>query len=174
MKSAAIVAFLLLGVSFIPVQVRAQYAPDPVVSAAREMQDRQSKNLIAAAEEMPEALYGYKPTSGQMSFGHLIVHVIDSNNNLCSLLGTQKQKVEFKDTDPKATLLNGLKDSFWFCKQTLDKAGDGNLAMPVQLPGGNTGTQASALIRLVAGWADHYSAAAMYLRLNNLLPPTAK
>jgi hypothetical protein len=30
------------------------------------------------------------------------------------------------------------------------------------------------LIHLATGWADHYGAAAMYLRLNNLLPPSAK
>jgi len=27
---------------------------------------------------------------------------------------------------------------------------------------------------LPSSWADHYGAAAMYLRLNGLLPPTAK
>jgi hypothetical protein len=30
------------------------------------------------------------------------------------------------------------------------------------------------LIALTNDWADHYSAAAMYLGLNGLLPPTAK
>ena len=33
---------------------------------------------------------------------------------------------------------------------------------------------AFALIALTNDWADHYSAAAMYLRLNGLLPPTAQ
>jgi hypothetical protein len=33
---------------------------------------------------------------------------------------------------------------------------------------------AFALIALTSDWADHYSATAMYLRLNNLLPPTAQ
>jgi hypothetical protein len=174
MRCGALVVFLLAVASSVLAQTQPQQLPDPVVSATREMQDRQSKNLIAAAEEMPEALYGFKPTPGQMSFGHLVVHVIESNNNLCSLLGSQKQKVGFADTDPKATLVNGLKDSFWFCKQVLNKASDASLGVPVQLPGGNTGTQGAVLIRLVSGWADHYSAAAMYLRLNNFVPPSAK
>ena len=34
--------------------------------------------------------------------------------------------------------------------------------------------RAFALIALTNDWADHYSAAAMHLRLNGLLPPTAK
>jgi hypothetical protein len=35
-------------------------------------------------------------------------------------------------------------------------------------------TRASAMIALTNDFADHYSAAAMYLRLNGLLPPTAQ
>ena len=34
--------------------------------------------------------------------------------------------------------------------------------------------RAFALIALTNDWADHYSSAAMYLRLNGLLPPTAQ
>jgi hypothetical protein len=44
----------------------------------------------------------------------------------------------------------------------------------VQLFGGREGPRAFALIALTNDWADHYSAAAMYLRLNGLLPPTAR
>jgi hypothetical protein len=44
----------------------------------------------------------------------------------------------------------------------------------VTLFGGRKGTKAAAVIALTSGWADHYSAAAMYLRLNGLVPPTAK
>jgi hypothetical protein len=31
-----------------------------------------------------------------------------------------------------------------------------------------------AALILSSGWADHYSAAAMYLRLNGILPPSAQ
>ena len=34
-------------------------------------------------------------------------------------------------------------------------------------------SRATALITIVVDWADHYSTAASYLRLNGLLPPTA-
>ena len=40
--------------------------------------------------------------------------------------------------------------------------------------GGRTAPKAAALIGLTNDWADHYSQAAMYLRLNGMLPPTAK
>jgi hypothetical protein len=35
-------------------------------------------------------------------------------------------------------------------------------------------TKATAVLYLVSDWADHYGGAATYLRLNGLLPPTAK
>ena len=44
----------------------------------------------------------------------------------------------------------------------------------IELFGGRKGPRAFALIALTNDWADHYSSAAMYLRLNGLLPPTAQ
>jgi hypothetical protein len=35
-------------------------------------------------------------------------------------------------------------------------------------------SRASALVTIAADWADHYSTAASYLRLNGILPPTAQ
>ena len=35
-------------------------------------------------------------------------------------------------------------------------------------------SRAGALVTIVVDWADHYSTAASYLRLNGLLPPSAK
>jgi hypothetical protein len=35
-------------------------------------------------------------------------------------------------------------------------------------------TKARAAIALAQDWADHYAQSAMYLRLNGILPPTAR
>ena len=35
-------------------------------------------------------------------------------------------------------------------------------------------TRAEAILATVEDWGDHYSQLAIYLRLNGLLPPTAK
>jgi hypothetical protein len=48
------------------------------------------------------------------------------------------------------------------------------LAEKIQAFGGREAPLAWALIALTNDWADHYGAAAIYLRLNGLLPPTAK
>lgn len=150
---------------------------NPVSSAIKEILPRQQKNLVAAAEQMPAEKYSYKPTENQITFGHLVLHVLESNNHLCSKIGDVaevKPSAPLKETDDKDKLVTALKASFDFCASALDKVDDSKLADQLELFGGRKGTRALALIALSNGWADHYGSAAMYLRLNGLLPPTAQ
>jgi DinB superfamily len=149
----------------------------PVTSVVKEILPRQQKNLVGAAEEMPADKFGYKPTEQQMTFAHLILHIIGSNNHLCSIIGDVpevKAPVPFKESDGKDKLVAALKASFDFCNTALAKVDDSKLGDEVELFGGRKGPRAFALIALTNDWADHYSSAAMYLRLNGLLPPTAQ
>ena len=59
-------------------------------------------------------------------------------------------------------------------RTALKNVQDSQLGEPVTLFGGRQANKAAALIGLTNDWADHYSMAAMYLRLNGMLPPTAK
>ena len=150
---------------------------NPVTSVVKQILPRQQKNLVAAVEEMPADKFSYKPTEQQMTFGHLVLHIIEANNYLCSQIGNQpemKPPVPLKESDGKDKLVAALKDSFQFCSSALDKVDDSKLGDEVELFGGRKGTRAFALIALTNDWADHYSSAAMYLRLNGMLPPTAK
>jgi hypothetical protein len=153
----------------------AQNAKDPVSSVVKEILPRQQKNLIAAAEEMPADKYGYKPTPEQISFAHLIMHISTSNESLCGKIGdvAAPKHDELKETDGKDKLVAAIKSSFDFCNAAVSKLEDSKLGDPVELRNGK-GPRAGAVIALTNDWADHYGAAAMYLRLNGLLPPTAK
>jgi len=153
----------------------AQQSKNPVTSAVREILPRQQKNLTAAVEQMPAEKFSYKPTPQQMSFAHLVMHISESNTHLCSALSETPapKQAELKETDGKDKLVAALKTSFDFCNTSLEKVDDSKLGDKVDLFG-HEGTKAFALIALTNDWADHYGAAAMYLRLNGLLPPTAK
>ncbi len=172
------IASLLLALATVAMaqsKTPAQITSSPVVSTVRQLEERQAKNLIGAAEEMPADKYSYHPTPPQMTFAHLVMHIAQSNNLLCArVAGEQPRELKMSESDSKEMLTKALKDSFAYCEQVLSKADDSTLGQPVELYGGRTGTRAAALIYLAADWADHYSAAAMYLRLNNLLPPSAK
>ncbi|HZR28461.1 MAG TPA: DinB family protein [Terriglobales bacterium] len=148
---------------------------NPVTSTVRQLVERQSKNIVAAAEEMPAEKYDFHPTEAQMTFAHLIAHIIDSNNFLCSRISDQSEtRAEVKDTDTKAKLVQALKASFDYCSAALDKTDDSKLGDTVTLFRGRKGPRAAALIGLTNDFADHYGTAAMYLRLNGMLPPTAQ
>lgn len=149
---------------------------NPVSNAIRKSLERASKNLTTAAEAMPADKYGYKPTPAQMTFGHLMMHVVGSNTFLCSKIsGTAAPETEkVSDTDGKDKLVAALKASFDYCTQALAKVDDSNLGEQLPFFGGSKASRAGEMMALVSGFADHYGAAAMYLRLNGLTPPTAQ
>ena len=154
---------------------KAEPSKNPVTDAVREILPRQEKNLIAAVEEMPADKFGYSPTPAQITFGHLVMHMTMSNIELCSKAASMPPPPmkPMPETD-KERLQAGLTKSFLYCEAAMGKVDDSKLGNPVELFGGRQGTVASALISLTNDWADHYSAAAMYLRLNGLLPPSAQ
>ncbi|HXY48939.1 MAG TPA: DinB family protein [Terriglobales bacterium] len=149
---------------------------NPVTSVVQEILPRQARNLEAAVEMMPADKFSYKPTEQQISFGHLVAHIVSSNYYLCAKASDMAQpKVEeVKESDSKETLVAALKASFDFCTAALAKVDDTKLGDTIQAYGGREAPRAWALIALTNDWADHYGAAAMYLRLNGLLPPTAQ
>jgi len=151
------------------------WAQNPVSDALRNDLTRQANNTIAAAETMPPDKYGYKPTDAQVPFGHWVSHATGANYFFCSrLTGATAPEAGVKETDPKDTLVEALKKSFEYCSTQLPKLQDSNLGEEVSMFRGQKMTKGAAVLDLSADWADHYSQMASYLRLNGLLPPTAK
>jgi hypothetical protein len=149
---------------------------DPVSTALRALLPRSRNNILGAITAMPADKFTYKPTPDQMTFAHLVVHIIGSNNSACAKAAdVAAPKVEeAKETDGKDKLLGAATASFDFCGEALGKMDDSKLGDNIELFGGRQGPRAMAALGLASGWADHYGAAAMYLRLNNILPPSAQ
>jgi DinB family protein len=149
---------------------------NPVSNAVRKIMERRSKITVGAAEAMPADKYTFRPTPEQMTFGHLVVHTLDANNFLCgSIAGMAAPTGEkLADTDSKEKLVAALKSSFDYCTQALAKMDDSNLAEQVPFFGGDKISRAATMIALTDVAYDHYSMAAMYLRLNGLVPPSAQ
>ena len=151
------------------------WAQNPVSDALRSDLTRWTNNTIGAAEEMPAEKYGYKPTDAQVPFGHWVSHATSANYFFCSkLAGSTPPEAGVKETDPKDTLVDALKKSFDYCSTQLPKLQDSQLGEEVEMFRGRKMTKGAAVLDLSADWADHYSQMAAYLRLNGLLPPTAK
>jgi hypothetical protein len=140
---------------------------NPVTSTVKAQLTRYAKNMVAAAD--------LKPTPEMNTFGHLTMHIAQSNNFLCSKIsGTAAPEVKLTDTDAKDKLVAALKASFEYCTTALANVDDSKLGEPMTLFGNRPASRAGALITLSDDWYDHYGTQAIYLRLNGILPPTAQ
>jgi hypothetical protein len=168
-------ATLFLGAMSLTAQENSAPVANPVSTTVKNQLTRFNKNMVAAAEAMPAEKYSFKPTPEMNSFGHLIIHIAQSNNLLCSKIsGVAAPDSKLADTDGKDKLVAGLKSSFEFCATALANVDDSKLGESMILFGNRPASRAAALIGLSDGWNDHYGAQAIYLRLNGILPPSAQ
>jgi hypothetical protein len=160
-----------------PGEVRAQ---QPVAGALHAVASRYGAWLIAGFDSIPESLYSYKPTPAQQTIGYIAQHLEASNYALCSFFGPAKHVRSARDSTadtakarwPKDTLSVRLRESFEFCERAIAALTDADLGAPVK--GGPTGVRADFVAAWTADLADHYSQLANYMRLNGLLPPSAR
>jgi DinB superfamily len=153
-------------------------APDPaspVSEAVRTSAGRAATNFIAAAKDMPAAQYGFKPTPAQMSFGEAIAHMAGGNDALCSSIGgvAAPKRAALAAGAPKEELVARLEETFRFCESALARVDDSRLGEKVPYFGEQS-PRAAVMVSAAEEWAGHYSQIAVYLRLNGLVPPTAK
>lgn len=155
---------------------RGQSGAPVVAEALRSIAQRSGRDLVEAAEEMPPEKYGFKPTPAQMTVGDIIAHLSGGNDYLCSSISGEPapKRAELTGKAPKAQLVSRLKESFQFCDSALAKLDDSGLSDEVPFFGGRKISRAGMMFAAAQDWADHYSQLANYLRLNRLLPPTAK
>src|SRR5437762_8272829 len=136
---------------------------------------RYQKNMVAAAEAMPAEKYAFKPSPEMNSFGHLIMHIAQSNNTFCSKIsGQAAPDVKIAETDSKDKLVAALKDSFAFCTTALAKVDDSKLGEQFVMFGNRPMSRGGALVALGESWTDHYAMKAIYLRMIRILPKTAQ
>ena len=155
----------------------AQQTRNPLSTVLRDALPGRQKNTVAAIEEMPADKFNYKPTPEQMTFGELAAHITQGNYFFCSNVGDvprPKDETELKGTEGKEKLAAAVKASFEFCASALAKADDSKLSDSIEWFDHKPRPRAAAFLGLASSWADHYGIAAMYLRLNGLMPPSAQ
>lgn len=180
---AAIIMFAL------PVALVAQ-APagqqeNPITTAFRQRTLGLQHNIAQAFDSIPESKFGYRPTPAQLTIGYIAQHVASDDYLFCGAFGSMKPTLAAEDTAtseeekakwPKEKLVAKLKESLTFCENALSQVNDANLGGAVTLTfnGRSRGTTRAAMVLGHAlDLADHYSQLANYMRLNDILPPTA-
>ena len=176
MALAVLPGMLAAQASAMAAPARAPVSPSPVADALRAMQHRYGPYLMAAAEAMPAEKYGYAPTPAQMSWQAIQTHLAEGNDFLCSKVAgvTPPQRTAVDTTAGKDRLVARLKETFAYCDSALAKVDDSKLGETMTLFGPNPYTRAMTILITVGDWLDHYSQESNYLRLNGLLPPSAR
>ena len=180
--SRAAFAFLV-----VPIILGAQQPPaNPITTVIRQRTMAYQQRLAQAFDSIPEGLLGYKPTPAQLTIGYIAQHLADDNYFYCNQFGAMKAQRAAEETTtpdsvkakwPKDKLVSQLKQSFKFCEDALGQLDDAKLAEQMTQTSANgqsrTVTRAGAAIGHLTDMVDHYSQLANYMRLNNMLPPTA-
>lgn len=130
---------------------------------------------IAAAQEMPEENYSFKPTPEVRSFGQLVGHVADANYMFCSRAtgepNPMKDSIE-KTKISKADLVAAVKDAAAYCDKTYDNMTDASGSQMVKFM--NLSFAKLTLLSLNTAHTDeHYGNMVTYLRLKGMVPPTS-
>jgi hypothetical protein len=175
-KSMVVFAAVLVLSLAANVKAAQQSSSSPVADGLRGLVARNATNMVAAAEEMPADKFSYHPTPQQWTFAHLMIHAAGANYGMCSAIGGvhMPQMEKLSDTDPKDKIVSALKASFQFCTESLKNLTDANLGEEIPFFGGRKVTRGGMIVIMADDYGDHYSQASGYLRLNGLLPPTAK
>ena len=152
-----------------------QNSTSPVANSIRRMSRGFGRNIVSSAESMPADKWGFKPTPEVMSFGEIMAHIADDNSISCGGIAGASAKAPAvpKPTDSRDQIISGLKASFAFCDSTLAKIDDTQLGKSVSYYG-SPAPMAAIVLGLANDWGSHYSQSAVYLRLNKILPPTAR
>jgi hypothetical protein len=111
-----------------------------------------------------------------MTFAAVTVHLAQGNDFFCGAIGGMKAPTRAKVavTAGKDALVARLKETFEFCDKALSGLDDSKLDEKLHMFGNQMMTRAGVETETTGDWADHYSQMAVYLRLNGMLPPTAK
>lgn len=169
----------------LPATLAAQAPANPITTVFRARTIGLQRNLAQAFDSIPESSYGYRPTPAQLTVGYIAQHLASDNYFFCNHFGDMKATVPAEDGTtadsvkakwPKATLVEKLKASFAFCESAFAQLDDAKLADQVSVTfNGNTRSspRAGMVLGHVIDMADHYSQIANYMRLNNMIPPTA-
>jgi hypothetical protein len=167
----------------------AQRSTPPPRTIATSVDDEIStieKQLVDAAEAMPEASFDFSPQSlaiaqsdyaGVRTFALQVKHVAASNYALWSPLTGETIPDDFRGGNGpervkgKADILQFLKDSFVLGHRAAATLTAGNM---LEFPGRSTSSRFHLATFGVAHAYDHYGQIVEYLRMNGIVPPASR
>ena len=145
--------------------------PPGIAAETKQVYTAVKTNLLAAANAMPEANYGFAPVPEEMTFGAWVAHVADAQTGICSTLSGQTKRGDAATKTSKADLVAALQASFDECDKAYAGLTDANITELL-----STGPVKRSRIGFAWGNVSHdneqYAILSFYLRLKGLIAPT--
>ena len=136
--------------------------------------DTIKRDIVDAAEAMPEGEYGFRAAPPVRSFAEIVGHVADSQTFFCGVAAGGNpeygDQIE-KSAAPKAALVRALKDSFAACDAVYDSLDAVNELATVPAGKGDA-LRAMMLLDNISHDNEHYGNIATYMRLKGHVPPS--
>ncbi len=131
---------------------------------------------MGIADAMPEEAFGYKSTPAQRSYGEHIMHVATVNVDLLNLVGGDVPPPSFTadSATTKAEVLQALADSYDHGIALLNAQTDASIDETIEAAFLGPSTRARLFWFLLGHSMDIYGQMAVYLRLNDIVPPASR
>ncbi|MGA2592153.1 MAG: DinB family protein [Bryobacteraceae bacterium] len=127
------------------------------------------KYVLALAEQMPAADYGFKPNPAEMSFGEQMAHIAVVNGYMFSKLSGKANPIAKPANFEKATVLKTLNDSYDFVIATLGSLTPEQMHATIDTGEGKL-TGFELLLLATDHTAHHRGQCIVYLRAKNIKP----
>ena len=149
---------------------------DAVVADLLTEWEEQKETLMAIADAMPEEMFSYRSTPAQRTYGEQIMHIATVNVKLLGLIGGQAQAPTFSadSTTTKAQILQALGESYDYGIALLNEQTGASITQVQEAGFMGQATRARIFWRLLAHSMDIYGQMAVYLRLNDIVPPASR
>jgi uncharacterized damage-inducible protein DinB len=177
MKPALVLAALAFSATGAFAQTPVASDPGNMIRFSRGVKTRYDnikRDIVEAAEAVPEGEYGFRPTPQVRTFGQIIGHVADSQNFFCGVAAGGNP--EYTDaieqsTMSKAALVKALKESVAKCDEIYMKTDAAN-ALAIVPAGKGDALRGLMLLDNVSHDNEHYGNIVTYMRLKGHVPPS--
>jgi uncharacterized damage-inducible protein DinB len=182
---SVILAAILLAPQAQPQQRPAENPPPPTMASALNTEfGLVEREVVSAAEAMPEDKYSFAPSGGEFkgvrTFGEQVKHIAAANFMFGAIINGEKVDMEGAEHGPadiktKAQIVQYLKDSFAKGHKAIAGLTPENAVVllpnaPFPLVNTRLGTASFAS----AHCFDHYGQMVVYLRMNGIVPPASR
>lgn len=166
--------YLTLLLAVVPAVMTAQAAPTTLTAEMTKDYQNVRDYVLAAASEVPESLYAFKPSPVVRTFAQQFAHIADDQYNLCGPAQGKSRGVPYRALEnsltTKSEIVAALRAGFAFCDSAYAALTDADAATPVARW---QRTRFGMLNWNMWHTWEHYGNLVVYMRVNGLTPPSS-